>query len=153
MWLQMESLGNVDVFCTVGNLPTTFRDKYRNHRHFKISRKNFPAKIFRISIPADIGHKITLLTFFHIYYDLNPIISNNKSLKWRSDYYAWAFLLVCHFSQKPQFTSMTRSSFRGILTDRKVLPSKSMTSQLSNAHSTILLAILDQKLPHFEFQN
>ena len=41
----------------------------------KFREKNFPAKKFRISIPADIGHKIVLLTSFHIYYDPNPIIS------------------------------------------------------------------------------
>ena len=42
----------------------------------KFREKNFPAKKFRISFPADIGHKIVLLTFFHVYYDPNPIISN-----------------------------------------------------------------------------
>ena len=118
----------------------------------KFREKNFPAKNFRISISADIGHKITLFTFFHNYYDLNPIISNNTSLRWCSDYYGIPCLLMCHFSQKHQFTSSARSSSGGVLTVREVLPSKSMISQLSNAPSTVLLAILDQKLSHFEIQ-
>ena len=119
----------------------------------KFGEKKFQTKNFQISISADIGHKIMLLTFFHIYYDLNPIICKKASLRWCSKYYSLCFLLICHFSQKHQFTLMTRSSSRGVLTVRKVLPSKSMTSQLSNAPSTVFLAILDQKLSHFEFQN
>ena len=119
----------------------------------KFREKYFPAKKFRISIPADIGHKIVLLTFFHVYYDPNPIISNKLYLRRCSDCCTMAFLLICHFSQKHHFTSLTRSSSRGVLTVREVLPSKSMTSQLSNASSTVLLAILDQKLSHFQFQN
>ena len=118
----------------------------------KFRGKNFLTKNFQISIPDDIGHEITLLTFFHNYYDLNPIISNNTSLRRCSDYYGIVFLLMCHFSQKHQFTSLARSSSGGVLTIRKVLPSKIKKSQLSNALSNILLAILDQKLSHFKVQ-
>ena len=119
----------------------------------KFREKNFPAKNFQISIPADIGHKITLLAFFHIYYDLNSIICKIEKVRWCSSHYFLWISLLRHFSQKHQFTLMARSSSRGVLTVREVLPSKSMRSQLSNAPSTILLAILDQKLFHFESQN
>ena len=121
-------------------------------KNFKFWGKKFRTWNFQISNSADIGHEIMILTFFHVYLVLNPIICKMRKLRWGTSYYSLYFLWLCHFFEKYYIPSGTRSSSRGVLTIRKVLPSKSMGSQLSNAPSTILIAILDQKISYFEFQ-
>ena len=121
-------------------------------KNFKFWGKNFRTWNFQNSNSADIGHEIMILTFFHVYLVLNPIICKMSKLRWGTSYYSLYFLWLCHFFEKYYIPLGTRSSSRGVLTIRKVLPSKSMESQLSNALSNVLVAILDQKLCYFEIQ-
>ena len=115
--------------------------------------KNFPATKFQILKSAGIGHEIMLSCLFHLQWAPNPHICKMQTLKPCSCWYFQYFLQKCHFSEMYYIPSGTRSSSRGVLTIRKVLPSKSMKSQLSNAPSNVLLAILDQKSSRFEVQN
>ena len=69
-------------------------------------------------------------------------------------------ILLCNqifviFAQFPQFHLWDKSDeefSRGVLTDRKVLPSKSMRSQLSNALSNAFIALLVPEISSFELQ-
>ena len=120
---------------------------------FIFSKKIFFTKNLQISKLAKIGHDFMIFCLFHVYLGPNPIICKMWSLRWCSSRYFQYFSWVCHFFEKYYIPSGTRSSSRGVLTIRKVLPSKSMESQLSDAPSNGLVAILYQKLSHFEIQN
>ena len=121
-------------------------------KNFKFRGKNFRTWNFQISKSADIGHEIMILAFFHVYLGLNPIICKIRTLRWGTSYYSLYFLWLCHFFEKYYIPSGMRSSSREVLKVRKVLTSKIMGSQLSNALSNVLVAILDQKLSYFEIQ-
>ena len=119
---------------------------------FIFSKKIFFTKNLQISKSAEIGHAFMIFCLFHVYLGPNSIICKISKLRWCSSRYFLYFSWVCHFFEKYYIPLGTRSSSRGVLTIRKVLPSKSMESQLSNAPSNVLVAILDQKLCYFEIQ-
>ena len=148
----MKSLGLLNIFCTMWIISRISGYSFNFHENIKFRKIIFQTWNFQISKSADNVHKIMILTFFHVYLGLNPIICKMSKLRWGTSYYSLYFLWLCHFFEKYYIPSGTRSSSRGVLTIRKVLPSKSMGSQLSNAPSTILIAIQNQKISYFAFQ-
>ena len=119
---------------------------------FDFLKKNFGTKNFEILKSTNIGHETMLMFFFHDHQGLNPIISNIRSLKRWSRWYFSYFLQIFKYLVNHDIPLRARSSSGWVLIVRKVLPSKSMKSQLSNAPSHVFIAILDQKLSYFQVQ-
>ena len=143
----MESWDVVDVFCTDSEYATTSRSIFWKKNEFwwffDFLFVGFGKSAIEISA---IRLKIGRLLFFWENIHPKHIIYKMSTLRRCSCQYPSHFVFVVQISKTPYKRFLARSSSRGVLTVRKVLPSKSMKSQLSNALSIIFVRLLVQKI-------
>ena len=147
IWSKMESLSVLNVFCTTSECATTSTSKFIKIQNFIIFFDFFSKNVWKNGQNFD-EEFFGMSSWSFFWENIHPkhIIYKMGSLRRCSCQYPSHFVFVVQISKTPYKRFLARSSSRGVLTVRKVLPSKSMKSQLSNALSIISVRLLVQKI-------